>query len=624
MARPAPHPAQQPPAPDLGGAGAYRHESTLGMRVHLDRPLPFVVLHRRTQDVDGLALRVAAISPTHLIWPGECSADADAMAFIDALLQRLRNQFPRFLLVSLYDLPSDERIEQDSPRLEKFRFVLGTSQAQPAREASSALAAALEGICLDLRNALVEPAEAIYAEPGLMEMLERCPGVSHLSLGLPQVYRVPRTQRIYPQVFSALESSVFDALLQGFAAFVDATTPGPAPHPRTLGRSSFVHAALAADEALDTISRSFDFLLGVSPINSTQAFEQFMADKAAKSPVFRYRPLAVDVDEAKRAVYSVDLRAVEDPVLESVFSEKQHELDLQLTLLRARNTPNFRHASLMQYGGVEPDLLARAESVLSDLPAEDGDARAEVIGPPRIREAAEMLIHDYQSIAPDFSADVHIRDDIGPGLMVSGNALLISSATRMPAARLDALLQHEVSVHVLTCVNGRQQGLQVFGNGLAGYEGIQEGLGVFAEYLAGGLTRARLRLLAARVVAVHALLDGADFIDTWNLLHHSHGFQPQTAFSIATRVHRSGGLTKDAIYLRGLSRVFDLVAHGQDLTPYWCGKIAPHHVPIVDELRSRGILRPPLVLPLFLTRPTSLARIARIRAGAPFIDILRG
>ena len=623
MASITPPPAQRPPAPDLGGTGAYRHESALGVRVHLDRPLPFAVLHRRVPGTDGLAMRVTAISPTHFLWPGEGSADAEAMASLGELLQRLHADFPSFLLVSLYDLPLDERIEQDSPRLEKFRFVLGTSQHEPAQAASLAMARALEGICLDLRNAQVEPADALYAEPGLVEMLAGHPGVSHLSLGLPQVYRVPQTQRIYPQLFNALESGVFDALLQGFAAFVDATTQGPAPHPRTLGRSSFVHAAIAADEALDAISRSFDFLLGVSPINSTQAFDQFMADKAAKSPVFRYRPLAVDVDAAKRAVYSVDLRAVEDPVLESVFSEKQHELDLQLTLLHSRNTPNFRHASLMQYGGVEQDLLERAQSVLSGLPPED-IVRDQVIGPPRIREAAEALIRDYQETAPDFAADVCIRDDIGPGLMVSGNSLLVSSATRMPAARLDALLQHEVSVHVLTCVNGRQQGLQVFGNGLAGYEGIQEGLGVFAEYVAGGLTRARLRLLAARVVAVHALLDGADFIDTWRLLHHGHGFQPQTAFSIATRVHRSGGLTKDAIYLRGLAQVFDLVANGQDLTPFWCGKIAPHHVPIVDELRSRGILRPPLVMPRFLTRPASLARIARIHAGEPFIDILRG
>jgi hypothetical protein len=53
-----------------------------------------------------------------------------------------------------------------------------------------------------------------------------------------------------------------------------------------------------------------------------------------------------------------------------------------------------------------------------------------------------------------------------------------------------------VSVHLLTYFNGATQGLRIFRTGLAHYEGIQEGLGVFAEWAVGGLTPARLRLLA--------------------------------------------------------------------------------------------------------------------------------
>ena len=52
----------------------------------------------------------------------------------------------------------------------------------------------------------------------------------------------------------------------------------------------------------------------------------------------------------------------------------------------------------------------------------------------------------------------------------------------MPAGELEALLAHEVSVHLLTYCNGAAQGLTIFRTGLAGYdEGVQEGLGVFAE-----------------------------------------------------------------------------------------------------------------------------------------------
>src|SRR5687767_11907555 len=157
--------------------------------------------------------------------------------------------------------------------------------------------------------------------------------------------------------------------------------------------------------------------------------------------------------------------------------------------------------------------------------------------------------------------------------MVSGRTLMISQSTRMPRHRLDALLQHEVSIHLLTCVNGDAQGLKIFRTGLAGYEGVQEGLGVFAECAVGGLTRARLRVLAARVVGVDAMLGGASFVDTFSLLHDQHGFGARMAFNVTARIYRSGGLSKDAIYLRGFTQVLRLLAEGGDLSPFWYGKI---------------------------------------------------
>ena len=112
----------------------------------------------------------------------------------------------------------------------------------------------------------------------------------------------------------------------------------------------------------------------------------------------------------------------------------------------------------------------------------------------------------------------------------------------MQAARLDALLAHEVSTHLLTYVNGTAQGLSIFRSGLAKYEGIQEGLGVFAEWAVGGLSLTRLRLIAARVVAVDAMQRGSEFMETYRLLRSDLGFSIAGAFGIATRVHRSGGL----------------------------------------------------------------------------------
>ncbi len=97
--------------------------------------------------------------------------------------------------------------------------------------------------------------------------------------------------------------------------------------------------------------------------------------------------------------------------------------------------------------------------------------------------------------------------------MVSNGDVLIAPTCRVAVSRIEALLHHEVGTHVVTHVNGAHQPLHVLASGLAGHDETQEGLAVLAEHLVGGLTPARLRQLAARVVAVHLMVDGVPFED---------------------------------------------------------------------------------------------------------------
>lgn len=614
-------PADAPPpagaAMELGGAGAYRTRLQGGGRAHVDRPLPFLILHRMSeQDPDSLARRVAVTGSAYVVWTGGEDRDRDAAAVVGAIARKQRETYSRVLLVSLYDLPRDEDLADDAPRLADFTARIGASADPAAQAAADCLELALAGLEVDLRHCSVARAATPFFEPGIAALADGEPAISHLSLGLPQNYRMAGGTGLYPQLFHDLAIGVFDALLQGFRAFVAEISPGPVPHHRAFGRSSFIAAARTVDRKLDRICGAFDFLLSVSPINSQQSFERFKASKHQQAPVFRYRPLTVDPEVAKRQIYATDLRRVEDPVLEALFAEKRRELDQQLTMLQCRNTPSFRYASLMLYAPVESALLESAREILDTVdwgaaPATDRD----MIGASEIREAAHHVVARYRDVDPDFAARISLREDIAAGLMVSGRRLLIATATRMRRDRLDALLQHEISVHLLTYFNGSAQGLKIFRTGLAGYEGIQEGLGVFAEYAVGGLTRSRLRLLAARVLIVDAMIDGADFVQGFRLLHDGHGFGARTAFNIVARVYRSGGLSKDAIYLRGFTKVLAILASGRDLTPFWFGKIAAEHIPVVEELELRGLLHRPRFIPEFLARPQAQARIATLRAN---------
>jgi uncharacterized protein (TIGR02421 family) len=188
--------------------------------------------------------------------------------------------------------------------------------------------------------------------------------------------------------------------------------------------------------------------------------------------------------------------------------------------------------------------------------------------------------------------------------------------------RVEALLQHEVGTHVVTYANGAAQPLRILAAGLAGYEALQEGLAMFAEHLAGGLDGDRLRLVAARVIAVRRLVEGASFAAVFGELVDEHRMSPRTAFGVAVRVFRGGGLTKDAIYLRGLVQLLDRLRAGQDLTPLLVGKLGFEQIPLVEELLQREIVRAPSLRPRWLDAPATAARLARAHAGIRPIDLV--
>jgi uncharacterized protein (TIGR02421 family) len=287
-------------------------------------------------------------------------------------------------------------------------------------------------------------------------------------------------------------------------------------------------------------------------------------------------------------------------------------------MLATRNTEAFRAASLLHYGTVGSQLLGDAHAILARPRVRT--ERGEALDAAEVAEAARALVERY---GHGFDATIEVRDDVA-SLLVSGSKLMIAANASVLRSRLDALLAHEVSVHLLTHFNGAAQGLTVFRTGLAAYEGIQEGLGVFAEWAVGGLSEARLRLLAGRVVAVDAMLDGAGFVDVYRILSDEHGVPRKPAFDIAARVFRSGGFAKDLIYLKGFQEVIALVMAGASLDPFWIGKIARNHVEAIEQLIQRNLVQPPVFSPEFLRREDVERRIARLRGQSSFAGILDG
>ena len=382
--------------------------------------------------------------------------------------------------------------------------------------------------------------------------------------------------------------------------------------------SALIDACNCADGEINAISTSFDFLLGVSPINTNEAMSAFLRGGKDKAPAFEYRKLDYDPASLRQQLHKIDFGHLHEPLVEGLLLEKRREIDTQLHMLECRGQEGFKEHSQTLYGSVSDELLAVAMQILSR--ARPRRIRQDTVGAFELKRRAEALIAHYRGKEPEFDPVVEIRGDVA-GMLVSYPKLFIDDTAKVSERRVDPLLSHEVSVHLLTGYNGAQQGLSIFSTGLAGYEEIQEGLGVFAEWAVGGLTSARLRLLAGRVIAVNAMLDGADFTECYRILHEDCGIGSRRAFGVAARVYRSGGLAKDAIYLRGFFRVMEWIADGGDMAPFWRAKIAMVHVPVMEELCKRGLMHEGKLVPEFLLRKKTQARIAAYRDD-PSIDRL--
>jgi uncharacterized protein (TIGR02421 family) len=235
---------------------------------------------------------------------------------------------------------------------------------------------------------------------------------------------------------------------------------------------------------------------------------------------------------------------------------------------------------------------------------------------------ARKEVDYYQKLMPQFTAEVVIRDDMYAGLMCSDGNLLIGRDTKIPRSRVDALLQHEVGTHLLTYYNGLVEPFKLLHTGLAGYDSLQEGLAVLSEYLVGGLSKPRLRLLAARVWAVHMLLSGATLIETFRALTKEFELTQRVAYTVTMRVYRGGGLTKDAVYLRGLVEILDYLGQGGTLDPLFVGKIASEHIRFVRELLHRKVILPAVLQPRYLQLKGAAERLEKLSAGLTVLNLI--
>lgn len=400
----------------------------------------------------------------------------------------------------------------------------------------------------------------------------------------------------------------------------DATSVGTRTAPATDRRADALDdAAITCDAILSAAATSLRFLLTVTPVDVDRAWEEFAESDHRRTPDFRYRPAAVDPERLLRQLDGAPTAEVADPTLSALLRAARDDVAGHVALIAERSTERFLPRSVEVYGGVDDSLLSTAQAVLDVLPSGEVQRGGRTVDADAFAEDARQEIARYPALR-DRGTTVTVREDVA-GVLVEQGHLLVGAGVRIAVGRIAALLQHEVGTHIVTFVNGQQHALDLLRTGLPGAEETQEGLAVLSEYLVGGLDAVRMRLLAGRVVAVRTVLDGADFPDTYATLTDEHGFPPRRAFTITMRVHRGGGLTKDAMYLRGLHRVLRFVASGGEVADLTLGKVSLEHLRAVAHLRRLGVVGDPVVRPRWSELEAATPQLHAVRRGTTILQV---
>lgn len=576
--------------------------------IYIDKVLPFLCIIRY-DDPDYYFFRLAKTQSSYLI----VHKEVDVTELLETIRETLSKKYEMLLLMEIWQSVEDNAT-----------FKINCPE-QVTPETAATLQKGFEKLRLLYPNVSVNIDKQNRIHPHYAKTLfdketARKKGIVVTGVSIPTLYKNKTSGELYSLFFREFYTNFSETVKRTAYEFIRVQTSDDYQNYLMLGQTHIDEITRKADEELAEISDGISFLLRATPINSNEEWKKFRENKFKKTPNFVYRLIALDPEIQKRKLYNIPIDKVEDPTIAFILRGKRLEIEKQLTMLEERGTNNFRFVGKSLYGVTNKRVLKEARKILKKFPKRVENKKNKRYSSAEFAEKAKDELEYYNSKFPEMELTCEIRNDVA-GIMVSKSKLLINNEISFDRNRFDALIQHEVATHILTYCNGKQQPLHQMYEGFEGYDQLQEGIAVLAEYLVGGLTVNRLRLLAGRVIAVESMVNSATFIETFNKLRNRYGFSDRISYYITMRVYRGGGLTKDAVYLAGLIDVLDYIKKGGNINNLYVGKFNTNHIPLIEELLYRKVLKK-AVLPRFLERNEVKKRLKKLKKGIELIELV--
>ena len=417
---------------------------------------------------------------------------------------------------------------------------------------------------------------------------------------IKKIYCDELTGDVYPKLIKILQQKLKKAILNNANTFSQTLENWHHISTLKLLDKSINEDVLRIDKNIYALLKNFELLAAVNPINTNTEKSKFFKSKFTEPPVFKYNPIKINAFGLKQKLLSIPVERIQDISIRNLYESVINSYFDKIDIISTLNTNKFLYNSLRYFGRPSKKDLLNAQYLLH-LPDIPGEAKKEPVFD------AHNAVAKFKEALDEYNikAKIEMSNKVISQVMVlnSKKSILVQPRATFKRKELQALIEHEIGIHMVTTMNAYLQQLKIFYVGLPVNTRTQEGLALLAEYLSGNITLRRLKKVALRVIVVDLMCSGADFIECFNILRNDYSVEPDEAFNIVTRIFRGGGFTKDYLYLSGFVKILRFWEDQNDLMPLLVGKTSLIFYNTIEEMIGREMIAPPCFITKSILKP---------------------
>ncbi|MCR9249416.1 MAG: flavohemoglobin expression-modulating QEGLA motif protein [bacterium] len=411
-----------------------------------------------------------------------------------------------------------------------------------------------------------------------------------LATEIKKVYCNEDTGEEFPEIISYLKQAFKEVIVSNAQLFSEKETSWKSTITAHLLDKKEDHDLTSLDKKLHKILKGFELLAFVNPVNSASEQKRFIRNKFNELPRFKYSPIKISPFELKQELSKLPTSNISDISIRSMYETVINSYFDKIDLLSSLGTKKFLYNSLRYFGRPSKKDIQNANYLLH-LPA----IPTEPTRVPYMSTGQALSAFNQALGAYGMTCKIELSNKVISQVMVlnSKKTILIKPDAKFTTKEANALIEHEIGVHMVTTQNSNLQKLKLFNLGLPVNTMTQEGLAILSEYLSGNITLKRLKKLAMRVIVTDMMCSGADFIECFDYLTKDLQVNAEDAYTIVTRIFRGGGFTKDYLYLSGFVKILKLWKNGVSLKPLLIGKTSLEFYDTIQEMINREMINSP-------------------------------